>query len=155
MSSRFLGNVFSFSVMEVFWNRVCFITARKRSCGKWCFYRCLRFCSRGGCLVRVGACSRGSGPRGSCSWGGGAWSQGAPAPGGVPGPRGHLLLGGVWSRGVPAPGRAGSTHPTGMHSCLVWFHIFWQVLLECFLLIPLTWLCSFFWIYESLNVTKS
>ena len=42
---------------------------------------------------------------------------GVPAPTGVPG------LGGAWSRGVPGgylPGMttaAGSTHPTGMHSC--------------------------------------
>ena len=65
--------------------------------------------------------------------GGGACSGGS-GPGGVSGPGGGvcLLLGawswGVWFSGVPAPGgvpgrdpltatAAGSTHPTGMHSC--------------------------------------
>ena len=86
-------------------------------------------CSRGGCLVLGGV----PGP-------GGAWSRG------VPGPAGCLVPGeGAWSRrvGVPTPGgcvpglgvpdpgsvpggdppgmatAAGSTHPTGMDSCLI------------------------------------
>ena len=67
----------------------------------------------GGCLVR----GRGSAPRG------------VPGPeGGVPGPGGSAPRGGAldkggWSRGCgdppPTATAAGSTHPTGMHSCFV------------------------------------
>ena len=63
----------------------------------------------GGCPVGGGAC-----------WGG-AWSGWVPAVG-------FLLpgVGGAWSGGMPGPGwrplgmatAAGSTHPTGMNSCL-------------------------------------
>ena len=56
---------------------------------------------------------------------------GVPAPGGcllsgVSGPRGCLLLGGSGPRGVPGGDpptvtAVGGTHPTGMHSCIL-FH---------------------------------
>ena len=57
---------------------------------------------------------------GVCLSTGGFWSGGCLVPGGVPGP------GGAWSWGVPGgdpPGTAtaaGSTHSTGMHSCIKW-----------------------------------
>ena len=65
---------------------------------------CPRVCSRGGCLLPGG----GAWSRRGCAWSrGGAWS------------------GGSWWRPPPPlsppPGTAtavGSTHPTGMHSCL-------------------------------------
>ena len=52
----------------------------------------------------------------------GAWSWGVSAPRGVPGPGSRLR------RGVPGGDppqtatAAGSTHPTGMHSCSIIFH---------------------------------
>ena len=73
----------------------------------------------GGCLLQEGVCSQGG-----CL---------VPGGGGLSGPRGCLLPGRgcllpeglVWSgRGVPGGDplgtatAAGSTHPTGMHSCL-------------------------------------
>ena len=84
----------------------------------------------------TGVClSTGSAPGGGVwSWGGdcmgGAWSSGVPAWG-VPGTGEVCLLwGGAWSRSVPGPRgvstrhlatatAAGSTHPTGMHSCVL------------------------------------
>ena len=58
-----------------------------------------------------------------CSWGG-AGSRGMPdlgrvsGPGRLPGPSWGLLPGGAWRRPPPRTATAaGSTHPTGMHSC--------------------------------------
>ena len=56
---------------------------------------------------------------------GGAWSRGRSAPRGVPGSGEGLLPGECLVQGGLLPGRcppvmataAGSTHPTGMHSC--------------------------------------
>ena len=101
------------------------------------FYTCLSFCSRGGgwCYPSIHCrwypnmpCSRvGCGVPGPV----GGWSGGVPGPRGVcswgflvPG---GLLLGGPGPRGclVQTPQTAtaaGSTHPTGMHSCLCCFY---------------------------------
>ena len=54
---------------------------------------------------------------------GGACSQAGrvPTPRQVPAPRGGLLPG--VPGGDPPATAAGSTHPTGMHSCFKWYHI--------------------------------
>ena len=65
-------------------------------------------------------------PGGRGVWsGGGACSQGVPAPGGVCS-QGVPALGGSGPGGVPGGDpptvtAAGGTHPTGMHSCIL-FH---------------------------------
>ena len=80
-----------------------FITARKRSLRRLCFYTCLSFCPQGesdsrGCLIP-----------GGLVWGGcllpGVWSGGGvPAPGGSgPGSAWSQGKGGAWSRGVWRP----------------------------------------------------
>ena len=100
------------------------VTARKRSFGQGNIF--------------IGVCQE------FCSWGD-AWSGGCLLSGGVPGPRGGLLLGGgllrrgvcsqggAWYWGCLLPGgclvetpptatAAGGPHPTGMHSCLHFVH---------------------------------
>ena len=87
-------------------------TARKRSFvqGDIFIGVCQEFCSQGGYLVPGVTWFWGG------SWYGGTWS------------RGDLVRGGTCSRGRELPGgdplrtaiAAGSTHPTGMHSC--WWH---------------------------------
>ena len=80
--------------------------------------------NRGGAWFRGGAWSWGGLLSGG-AWSGGCLVLGRSAPGGVPGPRGgRFLLWGVSApRGClvetpPMATAAGSTHPTGMHSCL-------------------------------------
>ena len=116
-----------------------------------------------GCLLLGGAWCMGVSALGGCLVGGGclvpgmgAWSQGVSAPGGMSGPGGCLVWGvsalggvpggrgvpgpgGICSWGVPGPGgvpggdipraatAAGSTHPTGMHSCNL---LFMELLLD-------------------------
>ena len=72
----------------------------------------------GGCLVPGG-----SGPGGGvCSWGGGHLVPVGSAPGGVPGPRRVGIP--ACTEADPPPGEtataADGTHPTGMHSCLLY-----------------------------------
>ena len=79
-----------------------FITARKRSLRRLCFYRCLSVHRGGGVLH----------PGGGFSIGGGSPSRGgSPSGGGVLHPGG----------GSPSGQCAGGTHPTGMHSCFTEF----------------------------------
>ena len=78
------------------------ITARKRSLGQGNIFLvvCQEFCSQGGCLLRGGDWSEGC-----MFWGGSALGGGAPGPGGPGGDPPQTAT------------AAGSTHPTGMHSC--------------------------------------
>ena len=59
-----------------------------------------------------------SGPEGCLVWGG-DWSRG------VPGLRGGwcLVLGGCLVETPRTASAAGGTHPTGMHSCLIYFYV--------------------------------
>ena len=78
------------------------IIARKPSLGQGNIFTsmCQEFCSEGGCLVP---------------------GLGGLLPG-VPGPvRGVCSQGGAWWR-PPMATAAGSTHPTGMHSCFTHFN---------------------------------
>ena len=72
-----------------------------------------------GCLVPGGVCSRGvSAPMGVCSRGGAVCSRG-----GLSAPRGDLLTGGGVPGGDPPVKvtAVGCRHPTGMHSCFIFF----------------------------------
>ena len=82
-----------------------FITARKRSLRRLCFYRCLSFCPQGGCMVAQGGCMVARGGMHGCSWGGCV-----VAPGGVC----VVALGGghAW-----LPRGACVVAPGGMHGC--------------------------------------
>ena len=96
-------------------------TARKRSCGKVMFLQVSVILFTGGCLL-LRECLL---PGGGVSGPGGACSQGVPAPGGVCS-QGVPSLGGSGPGGVPGGDpptvtAAGGTHPTGMHSCIL-FH---------------------------------
>ena len=106
-------------------------TARKRSFGQGNMFTGVCLSTWGGCLVRR------SGPGGWLVWGclvRGAWSQGVPGLGGAwsggsAWSGGCLVLGYLVLGRLPGPGEglvetppqmataAGSTHPTGMHSC--------------------------------------
>ena len=85
-----------------------FITARKRSLGQGNIFRsvCQEFCSQrrvsapGGCLLLGGA------------WSGGVCSREAVC---------LFLGGGAWWRPPWMATAAGGMHPTGMHSCLIYF----------------------------------
>ena len=68
-------------------------------------------CSQEGCLVGGGLLGGG----GCLVWG---RVLGPGGPGGVPGPGECLVRGGVV---IPACTEADGTHPTGMHSCLIYF----------------------------------
>ena len=68
----------------------------------------------GGSLFPGGpALEGGLGQGGACS-GGGVWSQGGACSVG-----GACSMGGAWWRPPRTATAAGSTHPTGMHSCLM------------------------------------
>ena len=101
-------------------------TARKRSCGKVMFLQVSVILFTGGCQLLGDACSQSGG--GACSQGEGCLVQGGACSGGVSAPRGCLALGvalggsgpgGVPGGDPPTVTATGGTHPTGMHSCIL------------------------------------
>ena len=155
-----------------------FITARKRSLRRLCFYRCLSFCPRGGgaCVVArevsgysegVGVCGCSGGGVCGCS-GGHAWLLWGACM--VAWGHAWLLPGGVcmvarWMCMV-APGGAcvgyneiwrydqwaGGMHPTGMHSCFLIslsLHFFISIYLSINLFIVPVNICS-----DQMSVTE-
>ena len=116
----------------IFWYFI--FTARNEVGARLCFYTCLWFCSQGGGLLPGGLPGPGMSTTGGWSaTRGGAWSQGGLLPGGCLVQGGGLLPGVCRERPMMATA-AGSTHPTGMHSCLCYISSFIKIF--CFVSIP-------------------
>ena len=95
-----------------------FITARKRSLRRLCFYRCLSVHGGGGLTLCPGAGLHPEGVSvGGVSVQGGFLSRGSLSGGSLSMGRG-LCPGGICQRDPTIQWRAGGMYPTGMHSCL-------------------------------------